>query len=124
MCQFLSSFLYTFIIREPVTRLISDFTQITYNRLERGLKTRTFDETIINTDGSINQDYYGVKTGLYAQHLQWWYKFFPRDQIHIVNGDRLIKTPWREVAKIESFLNLPHLVKENNFYFNSTKGMQ
>ena len=28
------------IVREPVTRLISDFTQITTNRLEKGLDTR------------------------------------------------------------------------------------
>ena len=110
------------IVREPVTRLVSDFTQISHNRLERGLKTRTFDETIIKEDGSINVDYYGVTTGLYSEHLDHWYKFFPRNQIHIVNGDRLIKTPWREVSKIEHFLGLPHLVKENNFYFNSTKG--
>ena len=110
------------IVREPVTRLVSDFTQIAHNRLDRGLKARTFDETIIQQDGSINVDYYGVNTGLYSQHLEHWYKFFPRHQIHIVNGDRLIKTPWREIAKIESFLNLPHLVTENNFYFNTTKG--
>ena len=110
------------IVREPVTRLVSDFTQISHNRVERGLKIRTFDETIINQDGNVNVDYYGVNTGLYSQHLEYWYKFFPRNQIHIVNGDRLIKTPWREIAKIESFLDLPHVVTENNFYFNSTKG--
>ena len=110
------------IVREPVTRLVSDFTQISYNRLERGLKTRTFDETIIKEDGSINVDYYGVTTGLYSEHLEHWYKFFPREQIHIVNGDRLIKTPWREISKIENFLGLQHFVKENNFYFNTTKG--
>ena len=110
------------IVREPVTRLVSDFTQISHNRQERGLKTRTFDDTMIKEDGSINVDYYGVTTGLYSEHLDHWYKFFPRNQIHIVNGDRLIKTPWREVSKIENFLGLPHFVKENNFYFNSTKG--
>ena len=127
------------IVREPVTRLVSDFTQISYNRQERGLTTRTFDETIIREDGSVNQDYYGVDTGLYNRHLQHWYKFFPRsqvrtstlnilfiesliDQIHIVNGDRLIKTPWREISKIETFLNLPHKVLESNFFFNTTKG--
>ena len=110
------------IVREPVTRLISDFTQIAANRQERGLKMKSFDETIINTDGSVNTEYYGVNTGLYHQHLDNWYKHFPRQQIHIVNGDRLIKTPWREVQKIESFLQLPKLVTEQNFFFNTTKG--
>jgi len=110
------------IVREPVTRLVSDFTQISHNRQEKGLHTRTFDETIINQDGSVNQDYYGVNTGLYNLHMEHWYKFFPRNQIHIVNGDRLIKTPWREISKVETFLNLPHKVLESNFFFNTTKG--
>jgi hypothetical protein len=33
-------------VREPVTRLISDFTQITKNREERGLPVKGFDESI------------------------------------------------------------------------------
>ena len=71
------------IVREPVTRLVSDFTQISHNRQEKGLHTRTFDETIINQDGSVNQDYYGVNTGLYNLHMEHWYKFFPRNQVRI-----------------------------------------
>ena len=71
------------IVREPVTRLVSDFTQISYNRQERGLSTRTFDETIIKPDGTVNQDYYGVNTGLYNTHLEHWYRFFPRNQVRL-----------------------------------------
>eukprot|EP00090_Calanus_glacialis_P011480 TRINITY_DN19879_c0_g1_i1.p1 TRINITY_DN19879_c0_g1~~TRINITY_DN19879_c0_g1_i1.p1 ORF type:complete len:318 (-),score=60.56 TRINITY_DN19879_c0_g1_i1:235-1188(-) len=110
------------IVREPVTRLVSDFTQITFNRLEKGLQTRTFDETIIRSDGTVNVDYYGVDTGLYSSHLERWYQHFPREQIHVVNGDRLIKTPWREISKIETFLGLEAKVTQDNFYFNTTKG--
>jgi len=110
------------IVREPVTRLVSDFTQITHNRLEKGLTSRTFDETIIRGDGSVDVDYYGVNTGLYATHLERWYNYFPRTQIHVVNGDRLIKTPWREVAAVERFLGLAPRVTRDNFYFNTTKG--
>jgi hypothetical protein len=33
-------------VREPVTRLVSDFTQITFNRVERGMPIKTFDESI------------------------------------------------------------------------------
>ena len=69
------------IVREPVTRLVSDFTQISYNRQEKGLSARTFDETIIKQDGSVNEEYYGVNTGLYNVHLEQWYKFFPRNQV-------------------------------------------
>merc|ERR1711953_1581731 len=109
-------------VREPVTRLISDFTQISHNRREKGLASRTFDETMIRADGTVDTDYYGVDTGLYARHLNRWYEHFPRDQIHVVNGDRLIKTPWREVAAVEKFLGLEAEVTQENFYFNATKG--
>lgn len=110
------------IVREPVTRLISDFTQISHNRREKGLASRTFDETMIREDGTVDTDYYGVDTGLYARHLDRWYEHFPRKQIHVVNGDRLIKTPWREIAAVEKFLGLQAQVTQENFYFNATKG--
>jgi hypothetical protein len=43
--------------------------------------SRTFDETIIRADGSVDTDYYGVDTGLYAAHLQRWHQHFPPSQV-------------------------------------------
>ena len=40
----------------------------------------------------------------------------------MVNGDRLIKTPWREVSAVERFLSIPPEISDSNFYFNRTKG--
>ena len=48
-------------------------------------------------------------------------RYFPIEQIHIVDGDKLIKEPWTELEKIEAFLDLPREILENNFYFNATK---
>ena len=36
-------------------------------------------------------------------------------QIHVVNGDRLIKTPWREVAAVEKYAN--HHISSLKKYF-------
>ena len=51
-----------------------------------------------------------------------WFEVFPRHQILIVNGDRLIEDPVSEVRKIEKFLGLESKITESNFYFNQTKG--
>lgn len=51
-----------------------------------------------------------------------WLEVFSRNQILIVNGDRLIEDPVSEVQKIESFLGLESKITRDNFYFNQTKG--
>jgi hypothetical protein len=39
----------------------------------------------------------------------------------VANGDRLIRSPWRELEGVELFLNLPHMLSKDSFSFNSTK---
>lgn len=46
---------------------------------------------------------------------------FNRDQIHIVDGDRLIKEPHVELNKIETFLGLPNQIQASHFVFNKRK---
>ena len=49
-------------------------------------------------------------------------KYFKREQIHVVDGDALIKNPLPELRKIESFLGLKHRFNEKNIYFDKEKG--
>ncbi|XP_023335914.1 heparan sulfate glucosamine 3-O-sulfotransferase 1 [Eurytemora carolleeae] len=49
-------------------------------------------------------------------------KFFPLEQIYIVDGNSFIKEPWVEIERLEEFLGIPHEVGSQNFYFNETKG--
>ena len=140
---------------------------------------------MVREDGSLNLENYGVDTGIYANHLENWYKHFHRDQvgfslslslyhthilslsrlilvcivfrgrerglslfpslllvgwfdgrsgnlpflvpigalvkIFIANGDKLIRSPWKELNKIESFLQLNHSITRDHFFFNTTK---
>lgn len=46
---------------------------------------------------------------------------FRRDQIHIVDGDRLIKEPHVELNKIETFLGLPQQIRQDQFVYNKKK---
>ena len=75
------------------------------------------------TNGSVDNKTLIVRTGMYAAELKRWFKYFPHSQIHIVDGDELIKAPWQPVYKIETFLNIPHVMgTSERFEFVETKG--
>lgn len=60
--------------------------------------------------------------GLYAKHLERWLAWFPRTQIHLVSGERLISDPSGELGKVQDFLGLQRIITDKHFYFNKTKG--
>lgn len=66
--------------------------------------------------------YKALQRSLYHQHLARWLQVFPREQVHVVDGDALIRDPFPELRKAERFLDLPPRISPDNFYFNSTKG--
>ena len=72
--------------------------------------------------GQIDSLWSPLWIGLYAQHLERWLAWFPRTQIHLVSGERLISDPAGEVGKVQDFLGLQRIVTDKHFYFNKTKG--
>ncbi|GBP24748.1 Heparan sulfate glucosamine 3-O-sulfotransferase 5 [Eumeta japonica] len=118
------------IVREPVTRAISDYTQLR-SRATPSVPaappashpppdaTKPFEHLAIAADGSINADSDlavprvsapmagGVPAG---------------EQLLVVNGDLLIEDPVPQLRRIEKFLGLEHKIGRRNFYFNETKG--
>lgn len=40
----------------------------------------------------------------------------------MVDGDQFVYDPLQELKKIETFLNLPHLIRHDDFIYNVTKG--
>ena len=110
------------IVRDPLTRLISDYTQILHNHLEKGLVFKPFKDLALNADGTVNTKYDALTRSMYVNFMSNWLNYFPRSQIHVVNGEKLIKKPWHEVRKVEEFLGLNHEITKSHFFFNSTKG--
>ncbi|XP_015602350.1 heparan sulfate glucosamine 3-O-sulfotransferase 1 [Cephus cinctus] len=122
------------IVREPVTRTISDYTQLrthaaTASSASASLATprstvpgRSFEELVMRTDGSINESYRPVAISLYHTYMHRWLEVFNRNQILVVNGDQLIEDPVPQLRRIESFLGLEPRIGRHNFYFNHTKG--
>lgn len=108
------------VVRDPVTRAISDYTQI----ISKTPDIPPFENLTYRnrTTGQIDSLWSPLWIGLYAQHLERWLAWFPRDQIHLVSGERLISDPAGELGKVQDFLGLQRIVTDKHFYFNKTKG--
>ncbi|KAJ7993719.1 hypothetical protein DPEC_G00257590 [Dallia pectoralis] len=109
------------IVRDPAERLVSDYTQVLHNRMTRHKPYQPLEELLIS-QGHINPSYKALQRSLYHQHLARWLDVFPRKQIHVVDGEALIRDPFLELRRAESFLDLPPRIAPSNFYFNTTKG--
>lgn len=112
------------IVREPVTRAISDYTQLRSHAATApsSAPQRSFEQLALRADGSVNPSYRPVAVSLYHTYVHRWLEVFPRHQILIVNGDRLIEDPVSQLQRIEKFLGLEPRIGRQNFYFNHTKG--
>ncbi|XP_061879981.1 heparan sulfate (glucosamine) 3-O-sulfotransferase 1-like 2 [Entelurus aequoreus] len=109
------------IVRDPAQRLISDYTQVLHNRLARRKPYQPLEELLLH-EGSVDPGYRALQRSLYHQHLARWLEVFPREQIHVVDGDALIRDPFPELREAERFLELPPRITPDNFYYNTTKG--
>ncbi|XP_062875012.1 heparan sulfate glucosamine 3-O-sulfotransferase 1 [Trichomycterus rosablanca] len=109
------------IVRDPVERVLSDYTQVFYNQLQKRKKTQNIEDLLLR-DGELNLDYKAVNRSVYYWHMERWLAVFPPESFYIVDGDALIREPLEEIRRVESFLCLQPQISEENFYFNKTKG--
>ena len=105
--------------KHPVTRAISNFRFVKSRR--RSIKG-TFQDFVTQNSGSLNLACRPLNTSLYVDHMKHWYSYFPKEQIHVVDGDRLIKEPLTELRMIEDFLGLEHAITEDNIYRSAETG--
>ncbi|XP_030370802.1 uncharacterized protein LOC115621320 [Scaptodrosophila lebanonensis] len=86
------------------------------------MASKSFEELAIFPNGTVNEAYRPLSISMYHVHLHRWLEVFPREQLLVVNGDRLIEDPVSQLKRIEAFLGIEHRVKSEHFYFNETKG--
>ncbi|XP_076120888.1 heparan sulfate glucosamine 3-O-sulfotransferase 4 [Alosa pseudoharengus] len=108
------------VVRNPVTRAISDYTQT----LSKKPEIPTFEVLAFKnrTLGLVDASWSALRIGIYALHLESWMQYFPLSQMHFVSGERLIVDPAGEMTKVQDFLGLKRIVSDKHFYFNKTKG--
>ncbi|XP_068161687.1 heparan sulfate glucosamine 3-O-sulfotransferase 2-like [Antennarius striatus] len=108
------------VVRDPVTRAISDYTQT----LSKTPDLPSFQDLAFRnwSLGIVDTSWNAIRIGLYVVHLENWLRYFPLAQIHFVSGERLITDPAGELARVQDFLGLKRIVTDKHFYFNRTKG--
>ena len=109
-------------VKDPVKRLISEFTQLREAAKKNNKTSATFENTVLNSKKEVDTSYKPVQISTYHSHMVHWAQHFSWRQIHIVDGDRFEKDPYSEIYDIETFLGVRHLIKRENFFFNATKG--
>lgn len=108
------------VVRDPVTRAISDYTQTLSKRPD----IPTFESLTFKnrTTGLIDTSWSAIQIGIYAKHLEHWLRHFPLGQMLFVSGERLISDPAGELGRVQDFLGLKRIITDKHFYFNKTKG--
>lgn len=129
-----SSIKLILILRNPVTRLVSDFSQLVANKIETSRMTPEeeeqlyqqsklgFERYVLRPDGSVNEQRLAVKNSFYSLYLEKWMASFPTQQIHLVDGEKMIASPWTELERVERFLGLEPSIKYSDFVYNPIKG--
>ncbi|XP_012233591.1 heparan sulfate glucosamine 3-O-sulfotransferase 6 [Linepithema humile] len=107
------------VVRDPVTRAISDYTQV---KSKRRWMPRFEDLAFLNGSRIVDTSWVPLKIGVYVRHLERWLQHFPLSQFLFVSGERLIADPVMEITRVQDFLNLKRVICEKHFYFNATKG--
>ncbi|XP_077980046.1 heparan sulfate glucosamine 3-O-sulfotransferase 6-like [Glandiceps talaboti] len=107
------------VVRDPVTRAISDYTQTASKRETKEFEKLAF---VRNASGVVDTSWGAIRIGAYAKHFERWLQYFPRSTFHFINGEELIRNPAMELMKVQSFLDLRTTISEKNFYYNQTKG--
>lgn len=104
-------------LRNPIDRA---FSQYHHKRKVLGSEPLIFEEAIAQSairlpDELMNDQrmYYQsdhrsyITRGLYAEQLERWYQYYPKDRIHISSSEEFFEDPASELKKILKFLEMP-----------------
>ncbi|MBV9092843.1 MAG: sulfotransferase domain-containing protein [Streptosporangiaceae bacterium] len=108
------------VLRDPVERAYSHFKERTHHRGEslsfedaldaEADRLRGEEERIIAEPGYLSAEHENhsyLAQGRYLDMLPRWFKFFPREQIHIAVSEEFYADPDRHVNEVWTFLGLP-----------------
>ena len=116
------------IIRDPVVRAVSEYTHClgktntSFNPALYDNVSRAFERKVLDSKGEIRKNSSFIRNGFYVEHLKLWLKYFPIEQILILNGVEFTVSPYKQLQKVEKFLNLKPVIVEDDFIFNPKKG--
>lgn len=103
------------LVREPVYRTVSDY-------LEHHDQSVPFEDTVFDTVNSQIKVSDGMQETLYYYYIRNWLRYFPASQMHILDGDELVRNPAQELKLVEKFLGVRQGVIEKTLVYNEEKG--
>ena len=111
------------IVRHPVHRSVSAYAM----NKEKVEKRRTSKHsTIVSNNDSQTLGSFETRWKHYIRfydvYFENWLYYFKLSQIHVVDGDKLVRNPINEMKKIETFLHIDPYFDSNVFIYNATKG--
>ena len=107
------------VFKHPVTRAIADYRH--YKDRHQMLR-ETFQQYVTKPSGALDLTCRPLNTSLYVEHMKRWYMYFPKDQVHVVDGEKLITNPVDEIRLVEDFLGLEHAISNDAVHFDEKKG--
>lgn len=103
--------------RDPIDRA---FSQYHHYRKFPGREPLTFEEAIAQSAVKLPDELMNdvrrysqsnhrsyITRGLYAEQLERWYQYYPKDRIHIMSSEEFFADPAAELKKVLEFLELP-----------------
>ncbi|BFZ25995.1 hypothetical protein BsWGS_29034 [Bradybaena similaris] len=109
------------IIRDPITRLLSEYGHYLSIQTYWGRPAASFKTRIYNSNTQQFREHV-LKVADYSPHFEHLLRVFPRDQILIVDGDKLVTNPLSQTRRVEKFLGLEHAITEDDVFFDTEKG--
>lgn len=116
------------VVRNPITRAISDYTQAISKR-KRSAMLPSFESMALgnssnctNKKHKVNASWGAIRIGVYHKHVSKWLEHFPLEQFHFVDGERLITDPAAEIRLVEAFLKIKPVVRPSDFATDPVKG--
>lgn len=113
---------FLLIVRDPLTRIISDYAQLDAKRKMMNRTRPSFESSVFDNHGNIRRHRNIVSVSMYDVHLERWLDYFSKDHFHIVDGEAFVSSPYHEITKVEQFLGISSFYKEDMFYYNKSKG--
>ncbi|XP_071804711.1 heparan sulfate glucosamine 3-O-sulfotransferase 1-like [Asterias amurensis] len=126
------------IMRDPIERAVSDFVHIkviiakncpnittnsTICYTSSGYFIEdTFEKSVIGPDGKVLASNQLISKGVYVEDFKRYLKYFKRDRILPLDGNRFVSDPYPTVKAVEKFLNIRDHFKRDHFYFDRLKG--
>lgn len=123
------------VMRNPVVRAISEYVQSQWRHKKFNHRTnpkqalndsQRFEQMAYkemrNHTQTIRSDWAIIRNGIYSTHLKPWLAQFPKEQFLFVNGEELIKSPSSELNRVEKFLGLESVIRQEHFVLDRRKG--